>query len=284
MGRGATTHIDQRIGAAMKLLQVKDWREYQGYKKRGPHWIKLHTRLVRDVAFLSLPIESKAILPFVWIAAADSINGTVPDSIPLIAQLTTFPQEYVAKALPPLVGHFLLPCDESVADSATEGSRTSAPGRDNAVGRGEKREREEVEKETKKTLNHAAEAAPSEEQQQPGQTKNGAEATVLTPFDEKPEDRERAIKELGALCIEVAAREGKEVREVLVEASRTSRGSIITNPASVSLEWICQTIARLKSKGQPILSENNKRAFDAADRVQARLLAAQAEQRKALTR
>lgn len=93
------------------------------------------------------------------------------------------------------------------------------------------------------------------------------------PFKEKPEDRERAIAELGALCAEIGRKEGREVRDVLMEASRTPRGAVITNPAAVSLDWICQTIARLKAKGQPIISANNRQAFDAIDRVTARMIA-----------
>lgn len=103
-------------------------------------------------------------------------------------------------------------------------------------------------------------------------------AAAPDPFDEKPEERKRAITELGVLCADIAAKEGKEVREVLIENSRTPRGSIITNPSAVSLDWICATIAKLKARGQPIISDNYRRTAEAAARVLVQLKAEQASE------
>lgn len=58
--------------------QIKNWQKFQHYKDRKPAWIKLHRDLLNDRKFFSLPIESRAILPLLWIIASEN-EGELPD-------------------------------------------------------------------------------------------------------------------------------------------------------------------------------------------------------------
>lgn len=61
----------------MRSLRVKNWAQFQHYKKRCPPWIKLHRELVNDYAFTTLRDATKAHLILIWILAAGS-DGVVP--------------------------------------------------------------------------------------------------------------------------------------------------------------------------------------------------------------
>lgn len=56
----------------MKYLRVKNWDQFQHYKKRSPPWIKLHRELINDYAFMSLKDQTKAHLMLIWVLAAGS--------------------------------------------------------------------------------------------------------------------------------------------------------------------------------------------------------------------
>lgn len=61
----------------MKYLTVKNWREFQHYKKRDPIWIKLHRALLEDYQFAALKDKTKAHLVMIWLIAASN-DGRVP--------------------------------------------------------------------------------------------------------------------------------------------------------------------------------------------------------------
>ena len=61
----------------MKYLRVKNWGNFQHYKKRSPPWIKLHREIVNDYAFQSLKDRAKAHLILIWVLAAGT-DGLVP--------------------------------------------------------------------------------------------------------------------------------------------------------------------------------------------------------------
>jgi hypothetical protein len=67
----------------VKLLTVKNWKDFQHYKKRNPPWIKLHRAILDDYAFCSLPDAAKGHLLLLW-AYASQNNGTVPFDVPFL--------------------------------------------------------------------------------------------------------------------------------------------------------------------------------------------------------
>lgn len=68
----------------MRLVPSK-WSDFQHYRDRSPPWIKLHRRLLDDVAIARLPVEARAIVWMLWLLAAESptdnpcIEGEMPD-------------------------------------------------------------------------------------------------------------------------------------------------------------------------------------------------------------
>lgn len=67
----------------MKFLTVKNWKDFQHYKRRNPPWIKLHRALLDDYAFCSLPDIAKGHLMLIWLYASQN-NGQVPVDIPFL--------------------------------------------------------------------------------------------------------------------------------------------------------------------------------------------------------
>jgi hypothetical protein len=67
----------------MKFLAIKNWDNFQHYKRRNPPWIKLHRAILDDYAFCSLPDQAKAHLILIW-AYASQNNGSVPHDVPFL--------------------------------------------------------------------------------------------------------------------------------------------------------------------------------------------------------
>lgn len=63
------------------ILLPKKWADFQHYKDRCPPWIKLHSDLLNDRAFMSLPLASKALAPLLWLLASESKDGTFDASV-----------------------------------------------------------------------------------------------------------------------------------------------------------------------------------------------------------
>ncbi|WP_151448120.1 hypothetical protein [Lacisediminimonas profundi] len=61
----------------MKFLKVKNWEQFQHYKKRSPPWIKLHRTLLDDYEFCGLPDAAKGHLLLLWLYASQHA-GKVP--------------------------------------------------------------------------------------------------------------------------------------------------------------------------------------------------------------
>lgn len=101
----------------MKLI---GWEKFQGYTKRGPAWIKLHTSLIDQPQFLGLPLVARAVLPVLWITAARlSDDGSLPDDLAMLAVLAHCSQDELRQALPTLRLAGFISCDDSVATTAT---------------------------------------------------------------------------------------------------------------------------------------------------------------------
>jgi hypothetical protein len=102
-------------------MRIADWSRFQGYKKRGPDWIKLHLSLLDQPQYLRLPIVAQAVLPSLWITAARiSEEGELPDDLAVLAVLSHRPEAQLREALPSLIAAGWIVCDEVVAGTATE--------------------------------------------------------------------------------------------------------------------------------------------------------------------
>lgn len=63
----------------MKLLQVKNWAQFQHYGNRNPIWIKVYLSLLDDYDFSKLTDAEAGQLVKVWLFAAKSkVKGTIP--------------------------------------------------------------------------------------------------------------------------------------------------------------------------------------------------------------
>lgn len=101
-------------------MKLSGWEKFQGYTKRGPAWIKLHTSLIDQPQFLGLPLVARAVLPVLWITAARlSDDGSLPDDLAMLAVLAHCSQDELRQALPALRLAGFISCDESVARVAT---------------------------------------------------------------------------------------------------------------------------------------------------------------------
>jgi hypothetical protein len=102
-------------------MKLVDWERFQGYRKRGPLWIKLHTSLVDQPQFLGLPLVARAVLPVLWITAARvSDDGSLPDDLKVLAIVSHTSEDELAAAIPHLCRAGFLLCDKPVAIPAPE--------------------------------------------------------------------------------------------------------------------------------------------------------------------
>lgn len=84
--------------------KVKNWPKFQHYRHRAPTWIKLHRALLDDIAFVRLPTVAKAVLPLVWLLAAEGEGDGSFDADPeYLAFRFRMPVQEVAAATVPLV-------------------------------------------------------------------------------------------------------------------------------------------------------------------------------------
>jgi hypothetical protein len=61
-------------------MKIKDWEEFQHYKKRHPPWIRLYRHLLNDFQWHSLPGESAKVLVMLWLLASEDpkLAGNLP--------------------------------------------------------------------------------------------------------------------------------------------------------------------------------------------------------------
>lgn len=69
----------------MKYLAVKNFGEFQHYKKRRPVWIKFYAATLSDYAFVQLPDAARAHLMLIWQLAA-ALGNRIPHDAKYIAQ------------------------------------------------------------------------------------------------------------------------------------------------------------------------------------------------------
>lgn len=88
----------------MIRARVKNWPKFQHYRHRAPTWIKLHRALLDDFEFVRLPTVAKAVLPLVWLLAAEGEGEGEFDADPdYLAFRFRMPVHEVAAAMVPLV-------------------------------------------------------------------------------------------------------------------------------------------------------------------------------------
>ena len=123
--------------ARRRFFQIRNWSKFQGYKKRGPEWIKLYTALLAHYEFQLLPDAKKWHVIGLWLLAANTSNR-LPWDPKWLQNKCGFDCEPDLSELQAL--EFIEPwCDTSVAGVATKVSHTRA--------REERREEESREEE-----------------------------------------------------------------------------------------------------------------------------------------
>lgn len=71
----------------MEYLKIKNWDQFQHYKKRNPPWIKLYHSLLDDFEYSLLKDDSKLLLISFFMLAAKT-NNKIPLDIPWIKAKT----------------------------------------------------------------------------------------------------------------------------------------------------------------------------------------------------
>jgi hypothetical protein len=85
---------------------VKDWSSFQHYKDRNPPWVKLHKSLLDNFDFQSLPVDSRALAPMLWLLASehkDPNSGQIDLPIEAIAFRLRQSEKYIKLSIKPLI-------------------------------------------------------------------------------------------------------------------------------------------------------------------------------------
>lgn len=53
------------------MFKIKKWSSYQSYKDRNPPWVRFHKKTLNDFKFQKMAAESRALLPMLWLLAAE---------------------------------------------------------------------------------------------------------------------------------------------------------------------------------------------------------------------
>lgn len=85
-------------------IKPKKWDEFQHYRDRNPSWIKLHRKLLDDVAFQRLPRASQALAPMLWLIASELPEGIIDANPVDLAFRLRWPESELTDALSPLIG------------------------------------------------------------------------------------------------------------------------------------------------------------------------------------
>lgn len=230
---------------------IPNWSTYQGYQKRGPKWVKLHVSLLRNRFWPKLSILARATLPALWIVASEqSQDGTFDDDIESLSHLVAMPVEELSRALFELKSFGFIDSDRIVAAHATEPAHQT-----------EKR-REETEAEKRDT--HApANADESDEI-------DAEEKTLMRLLVDL---RDTGV-DVSAVCDSLERPKGQAPFNAF-RALMGGKSGIPRTPGGLTVRrrLIDALEARQRAQATPIVSANNKQAFDAIERVTARMIA-----------
>ena len=108
----------------MMKLTPKNWDAFQHYKHRSPPWIKLHKKLLDDMAFQRLPVASKALAPMLWLLASESNDGVIHSSAEEIAFRLRMTEKEVLSAIKPLIDNGFFIDDSDMLASCLQDATT----------------------------------------------------------------------------------------------------------------------------------------------------------------
>lgn len=251
------------------MFRIPNWREHQGYQKRGPKWVKLHVRLLRNKFWPKMSVLARATLPALWIVAAEqSQDGSLDDDTESLAHLIAMPENDLVSAIIELKSFGFIESDKTVACLAEESSQQTERERETEERRGETHRAharvpgtstalcvEDAEK-----IDRLDEDIAFEERRFTALALPIRD-TIQTVLDSLPRPATRAPFS--------AAR---WTRTGLTGIGRSENALTVLRLTNDALE------ARQRAQDAPILSENNRKSFEAADRVLARLKADQAKE------
>lgn len=99
----------------MKFLAIKSYWKHQHYHKRGAPWIKLHSSVLADAAFIQLPEVAQAQLMKLW-SLASQLGHPLPNNPRLLAGKIGTTGKFHLAAL--IAAGFIVPCDTEDEGSA----------------------------------------------------------------------------------------------------------------------------------------------------------------------
>lgn len=91
-------------------IRPKKWQEFQHYKDihyaKGarPAWVKLHVKILNDFEFQSMPVESRALAPMLWLIASEDPTGIIDANPEKLAFRLRWTGSEISDALSPLIG------------------------------------------------------------------------------------------------------------------------------------------------------------------------------------
>lgn len=142
----------QRRKVNEKYLSVRNLGRFQHYKNRGPIWVKLYARTLRDDQFNDLPPATRMLALYLLVVAAERDNK-IPSDPAWIATECSLTRQQARAAIEQLLAvAYLVPASQLASKTASNGasenasgsaSTTRAPARSYA--RAERREREKEE-------------------------------------------------------------------------------------------------------------------------------------------
>lgn len=241
-------------------MKIRNWTKFQHYKHRRPPWLKLYRELLEDPDWMAQSDGAKAVLLELWMVASDTDDGTLPSLDTLAWRLR--------RASGPLA-EILLVVNTKFLDGASEmlaGCVQHATS--------EKRQsREETEGELQRGIASVTVTATDLS------TGNGHDIDPEIDAEESNLLRllvslQASGAEVQALCDDI----GRESKRAPFNAHRALVGGKTGIPRTsdgltVRRRLIDALEARQRAQDAPIISENNRQAFDAIDRVADRLKA-----------
>ena len=98
-------------------LIPNNWHTFQHYNKRNPPWIKLHRSLLDNFEFQSLPVDSRALAPMLWLIASETDSGEINLAIKALAFRVHLSEDALSNALKPLICNgFFVDASDMLAD------------------------------------------------------------------------------------------------------------------------------------------------------------------------
>ena len=147
------------------MILIRNWSSYQSYKDRKPPWIRFHKSLLDNYEFQSLSVESRAILPMLWLLASeneDPTSGNINIDVKKIAFRLRQDIPTIEQCIEELQAADFIECIESVTKSLRDSNESVSEFRKNVTTETEtetEAEAEaEAETETEKHMSHSTPA------------------------------------------------------------------------------------------------------------------------------